>query len=127
MKRQLLAVVFVTALSVPALSQGMTKARELLEDIKATQSGTEDANNFRPLSDAVKMKIEHTSSYVIGLCDGWNSDNPGFVPRRIGWLEIMGVIREYIEAHPEREKELAANVARQAVFDAYHKSNQKTH
>jgi hypothetical protein len=126
MNRTFVAVLAVAFLPLPALSQGMTKAHDLLEDIKVTQSATEDANNFRPLSDAVKMKVEHASSYVVGLCDAWNSDSPGFVPSRVGWLEVMGAIRKYIEAHPEREKELAAKVARQAVLETYHRRDHNT-
>lgn len=127
MNRTLLAVIAVALMPVPALSQGMTKARELRDNIRITEAGTEDANNSRPLSDAVKMKIENTSSYVVGMCDAWNSDTPGFVPSHVGWLEVMGVIRRYIESHPESEQELAANVARQAVREAYHGKNLKIH
>jgi hypothetical protein len=120
MNKALLMVITVVVLAPPAFSQGMTKASKLRDDIVATESGTKDADAFRPLSDSVKMKIEHTSSYVIGMCDAWNSDHPGFVPRRVGWLEVMGVIRRYIDAHPERSQDLAADVARQAVLEAYH-------
>ncbi len=99
-KATVLAV--VALLSTPAFAQGMTKARELRDNIRITEAGTKDAGNFRPLSDDVKRKIENTSSYVVGMCDAWNSDRPDFVPSHVGWLEIMGVIRRYIDVHPDR-------------------------
>ena len=120
MNKTLLLVITVVILTLPTFSQGFMKARELRDDIIATEAGTKDANAFRPLSDSVRMTIENTSSYVIGMCDAWNSDHPGFVPKRVGWLEVMGVIRRYIDAHPERSQALAADIARQAVLEAYH-------
>jgi hypothetical protein len=73
------------------------------------------------------MTIEDASSYVIGMCDAWNSDHPGFVPSHVGWLKIMGVIRQYIDSHPERLQDPAADVARQAVLEAYHKEKTPNH
>ena len=110
----------VALFSTSAFAQGMTKARELRDNIRITEAGTKDADNFRPLSDDVKRKIENTSSYVIGMCDAWNSDRPGFVPSHVGWLEVMGVIRRYIDVHPEKLENQAAVVAKQAVLEAYH-------
>jgi hypothetical protein len=121
MNNVLSLVIAVVILTLPAFSQGMTKAGKLRDDIVTTESGTKDADERRQLSDSLKWKIEHTSSYVVGMCDAWNSDHPGFVPQRVGWLEVMGVIRRYIDAHPERSQDLAADVAKQAVLEAYHR------
>jgi hypothetical protein len=125
MNRVAIATIIVSAVLLPlaASGQGMTRARELRENIRIVEAGTKDADNFRSLSDEVRMKIENTSGYVVGMCDAWNSDRPGFVPKQVGWLEIMGVVRRFIDAHPERLQDLAADVAKEAVAEAYHQKN----
>jgi hypothetical protein len=120
-------IVAITVASTPALSQGIKKARELRDNIIATEAGTKDADEGRPVSNRVMMTIEDASSYVIGMCDAWNSDHPGFVPTHVGWLKIMGVIRQYIDSHPERLQDPAADVARQAILEAYHKEKTANH
>jgi len=106
--------------TVPAVSQGVMKAQELRNHIETSISGTKSVDQGHPISDSVKWVIEDTSSYVVGMADAWNSDNPRFVPNKVGWLELMGVIQRYIDAHPEKLQDGAADVAKLAVREAYH-------
>ncbi len=124
MKNRLLILALYLFCAVPAFSQGMTKAQELRNHIETSISGTKDVDRGHPISDTVRSVIENTSSYVVGMADAWNSDNPGFVPNNVGWLELMGVVQRYIDAHPEKLQDKAASVAKLAVIEAYH-SNKK--
>src|SRR6266496_2287798 len=120
MKSRLLILALCLFCSLSAFSQGVMKAQELRNHIEISISGVNSAEQPHPLSDSVKSVIEHTSSYVVGMADAWNSDDPGFVPKKVGWLELTGVIQRYIDAHPEKLQDGAADVAKLAVSEAYH-------